>query len=329
MRYQTDVIASPKGVAISKLFFFLITLLILGGIIFPQNLFSHWEWTPKTNRWINPKYSVKDTAAEQFAWAESFAKKGKIDIAIKKHEQLIEHFPISSYAAASQYRIGELYLEKGDNLRAFWALQKVIEDYPQTKFIGKVVTKEFEIANSLFEGKRRRFAKIPIPGSVKTAELFEKIVENEPFGKYAAESQYKSGLSYLKEKNPEGAKEAFQKVGDNYPKSKWAEKASYRLILFSSRKKQKIARDQSYLSETVDQCKEFKSIYSESEKEKEIDTIIDSAHQKEAEKLFSIGLFYEKKKEKKAATIYYQKIIRLYPQTEIAKSAEEKLKKLK
>ena len=308
--------------------FFLIILLIFGGFVFPQNLFSYWEWTPKTNRWINPKYSVKDTAAEQFAWAESFAKEGKIDMAIKKHKQLIEHFPISSYAAASQYRIGELYLKKGDNLRAFWALQKVIEDYPQTKFIDKVVTKEFEIANSFFEGKRRRFAKIPI-ASVKTAELFEKIVENEPFGKYAAESQYKSGLSYLKEKNPEKAKESFQKVSDNYPKSKWAEKASYRLILFSSRKKQKIARDQSYLSETVDKCKEFKSIYSESEKGEEIDTIIDSALQKEAEKLFSIGLFYEKKKEKKAATIYYQKIIRLYPQTETAKRAEEKLKKLK
>ncbi len=309
--------------------FFLIILLILGGFVFPQNLFSYWEWTPKTNRWINLKYSVKDTAAEQFAWAESFAKEGKIDMAIKKHKQLIEHFPLTSYTAASQYRIGELYLKKGDNLRAFWALQKVIEDYPQTKFIDKVVTKEFEIANSLFEGKRRRFAKIPIPGSVKTAELFEKIVENEPFGKYAAESQYKSGLSYLKEKNQEEAKEAFQKVSDNYPKTEWAEKAAYRLILFSSRKKQKIARDQSYLSETVDQCIEFKSIYSESEKVEEIDSIIDNAHQKEAEKLFSVGLFYEKKKEKKSATIYYQKIIRLYPETEIAKKAEEKLKKIK
>ncbi len=309
--------------------FILLTLLILGGIIFPQNIFSYWEWTPKTNRWINPKYSVKDTAAEQFAWAESFAKKGKIDLAIKKHKQLIEHFPISSYSATSQYRIGELYSEKGDNLKAFWALQKVIENYPQTKLINKVVAKEFEITTSLFEGKRRKFAKIPLLGSVKTGELFEKITENEPFGKYAAESQYKSGLSYLKEKNPEAAKEAFQKVSDNYPKSEWAEKASYQLIHLSLKSKAKIARDQSYLSGTVDKCEEFKSSYPESEKEKEINTIIDSAHQKEAEKLFSVGLFYEKKREKKAATIYYQKIIRLYPQTEAAKKAEEKLKKLK
>lgn len=301
----------------------------LCGIGVPENLLSYWTWTPETSRWINPKYSVKDTPREQFEWAESFVKEGKLDKVIDKHEQLIEHYPTSSYAVTSQYRIGELQLKKGEDLKAFWAFQKTIENYPKTSSIDKIVAKEFEIADSFFKGKRKRFAKIPIERSAKTAELFEKVVENKPFGKYAAESQYKIGLSYLKEKNSEKAKEAFEKVIDNYPKSKWAEEAAYQIILFSAKKNQKIAADQSHLSETIDKCQEFKSTFSESKKGKEIDAFIESAREKEAEKLYKTGLFYEKKKERKSAIIYYEKIIRLYPKTKAAKTAEKKLKKLK
>ncbi|MCK4245322.1 MAG: outer membrane protein assembly factor BamD [Candidatus Omnitrophica bacterium] len=309
--------------------FLLIALIISGGIAFPENLFSYWIWTPKTGRWINPKYHIKDTPREQFEWAESFAKDGDSDTAIRKHEQLIKCYPTSSDAATSQYRIGELYLEKGKGLRAFWTFQKVIENYPRTSLINEIVAEEFEIANSFFDHKRKRLIKIPITTSVKTAELFEKIVENEPFGKYAAESQYKSGLSYLREKNSEKAKEALQKVIDNYPKTKWAEEASYQLIHLSLKKSPKIATDLTSLEETIDKCKEFKRTFPESKKGEEAESIIENAHQKEAEKLYQIGLFYEKRRERKATIIYYEKIIRLYPQTEVARTAEERLKKLK
>ncbi|HCG77502.1 MAG: hypothetical protein COZ37_02305 [bacterium (Candidatus Ratteibacteria) CG_4_10_14_3_um_filter_41_18] len=307
--------------------FFLIVLICI--ITFSGNLFAYWIWTPKTNRWINPKYSVKDTPKEQFDWAESFVKSDDLNKAIKKHEQLIEYYPTSSYAVMSQYRIGELYFKKGDDLKAFWAFQKTIENYPKTSLINEIVAKEFEIANSLFNGRRKRVAKIPITGSRKTAELFEKIVENEPFSKYAAESQYKIGLSYLRENDEEKAKEAFEKVADNYPKTKWAEEASYQLIVFSTKKNQRITKDQSHLSETIEKCKEFKSTFSESKKEEQINALMENARQKEAEKLYQIGLFYERKRESKAATIYYEKIIRLYPETSASKTAEEKLKKLK
>lgn len=308
---------------------FLISLLISWGIVFPANLFSYWIWTPETNRWINPKYYVMDTPREQFEWAEKFAKDGDLDTAIKKHKQLIKHYPTSSYAATSQYRIGELYLEKGNRFEAFWALQKVIANYPRTSLINKIVTKEFEIANSFFKRARKKFAKIPISGSVKTAELFEKIVENEPFGKYAAESQYKSGLSYLRERNWGQAKESLQKVIDNYPKSKWAEEASYQIIQLSVKKSPKIATDLTALEETVDKCKEFKIVFPESKKGKETDAIMKNVHQKEAEKLYQIGLFYEKQRERKAAVIYYEKTVRLYPETKAAKTAEKRLEKLK
>ncbi len=309
--------------------FLLITLILLCGIAFPENLFGYWIWTPETSRWINPKYYIKDTPREQFEWAESFAKDGDLDMAIKKHEQLIKCYPTSSYAATSQYRIGELYLEKGNRSEAFWAFQKVIENYPRTSLIDKIVAKEFEIANSFFDRKRKRFAKIPIPTSVKTAELFEKIVENEPFGKYAAESQYKSGLSYLREKDWERAKDALQKVVDNYSESKWAEEASYQIIWFSLKKSPKIATDLTSLEETIDKCKEFKRTFPESKRGKATERIIEDAHRRKAEKLYQIGLFYEKRRERKAALIYYEKTIRLYPETEAAKTAEERLKKLK
>ena len=71
-----------------------IFLLVLFGLVLaPSFSFAYWEWTPKTNKWINPKMAVKETPEAQYAWADEYVAKKDYSVAIRKLEQLIEVFP--------------------------------------------------------------------------------------------------------------------------------------------------------------------------------------------------------------------------------------------
>jgi len=80
-----------------------IKILLLILITLSQTVTSHafWVWTPETNKWVNPKYSVKDTPSQQLAYAiEFFQAKGYED-AIKECRKLIKHYPKAMEAPES------------------------------------------------------------------------------------------------------------------------------------------------------------------------------------------------------------------------------------
>jgi len=49
---------------------------------------AYWVWTPKTNKWVNPKLAVKETPKEQMEWAMGFYEKGEFTPALKEFKQL-------------------------------------------------------------------------------------------------------------------------------------------------------------------------------------------------------------------------------------------------
>ena len=62
-----------------------IILYILIILIFaPTNCNSFWIWTPESNKWGNPKYSVKETPAEQLDFSLGFYEEKSYEEAIKE-----------------------------------------------------------------------------------------------------------------------------------------------------------------------------------------------------------------------------------------------------
>ena len=55
----------------------------------PATSLAYWVWTPKTGKWINPKYAVKDTPKQQMEWAMGFYEAGEYKRAISEFQKLI------------------------------------------------------------------------------------------------------------------------------------------------------------------------------------------------------------------------------------------------
>src|SRR3990167_7102268 len=80
----------------------------------PGNL-AFWVWTPETNKWVNPKYAIKDTPQEQLQFGMDFYNAKQYKEAIREFQKLIEHYPRAREAPDAQYHIG-LCLEEQDNI---------------------------------------------------------------------------------------------------------------------------------------------------------------------------------------------------------------------
>ena len=113
--------------------------------------YAFWVWTPETNRWENPKYSVKETPAEQLEFAKTFYTSKEYERAVLEFKKLIKHYPRAKEAAEAQYSIGMCLEALGKPLEAFKAYQVVIEKYPDLK-----ASQSFRDLQAQLEGTENR-----------------------------------------------------------------------------------------------------------------------------------------------------------------------------
>ncbi|MCX5711383.1 MAG: tetratricopeptide repeat protein [Candidatus Omnitrophica bacterium] len=139
----------------------LVAVLVLG--IFTAPAYPYWIWTPKTGKWVNPKYLPKPTPKEQFAFAKDFYDVKKYKEALREFKKLITVFPKSFEASESQYYSGLIEEERGNPYEAFLAYQKVIDKYPFSERIQEINEREYKIAEEFMAGAKRKALGVVLP----------------------------------------------------------------------------------------------------------------------------------------------------------------------
>ncbi len=309
-----------------------IHILIISLLVIWPASYAHafWVWTPQTNRWVNPKYSVKETPKDQLQYAlEAFnAKQWKK--ARDEFDRLIKYYPRAREAADAQYYIAVSLENEGKLVEAFRAYQRVIEKYPFSERSGEVVKRQYDLGNQMLEGndKRSQFVKTVIGGDYDVIEIFRAVIKNAPYGEYAAPSQYKIGL-YLQEKQLyQEARDEFEKTINDYPSSEWAKAARYQIAVSDAKRSSDAARDQKVTEAAIDQFKSFVQDYPDADLSDQAKDNIRSLKEKEAANAFLVAQFYEKQKKVNAAKVYYHAIVEDYANTTWASKALERLRAL-
>lgn len=311
---------------------FFLTILLTAAILCTSAVSSHafWMWTPETNKWVNPKYSVKDTPQEQLALAMELYKAKDYKKAINEFQKLLEHYPRAREAAEAQYFIGLSYKEPGELYQAFKAYQVVIDKYPFSERSGDIINEQFEIGNQLVEGKGKRsgLINVVVGGDHDVIEVYRAVIKNAPYGKNAAHAQYKIGL-YLQEKELyQEARDEFEKTINDYPDSEWAKAARYQIALSDAKRSSDPQYDQKVTQSAVEEFKTFVKDYPDAEFSSKAKGEIQKLKEKEAENSFVIASFYEKQKKYDAAKQYYMSIVEDYKTTSWAKKALAKLQEI-
>ena len=309
--------------------YFYILIVLLALVFIPHYTFAYWVWTPQTNKWVNPKFVVKDTPQEQMDWAMGFYNADEYTKAINEFEKLVKNYPNSVCSPSAQYYIGRSYEAIDDYYQAFLAYQKTIDKYPYNEKVDEIIERQYKIGSLFGGGQKAKIMGMKIlPAMDKAVEVFTKVVQNSPYGRYADLAQFKIGEAYKNDGFYEEAVLAYQKVIDDYPKSPLVEDAKYQIALCTYY----VSRDPSYDQEFTDKAiQEYKNLIdktSDMELNKEARDALQRLREKKAESTFKTAEFYEKNGHPQSAVVYYKEIVEKYGDTVIAARALEKITKL-
>ena len=307
-------------------------LILLHGILYTCDAAAFWVWTPKTKKFINPKYAVKDTPEEQFKWAMRFFENKDYKQAAEEFIRLVAHFSDSDLAPEAQYYAGLAYEKEGKYYFAFQSYQKTINSYPFTKRIDEIIERQYNLGQILYARHRGKLMGKEIMTDLDRAtEIFQKVRENAPFGEYADKAQFMIGECYKKSELYNEAIEAFQVVVDEYPQSALVEKAQYEVAQCTYLASLKPDYDQELTDEAIEEFKRIAETQKGLTISEDAEKTVSLLENKKAESLYKTAQFYESQKHYKSAAIYYEEILKKYPGSiynELASLAMERLEML-
>ena len=289
---------------------------------------AFWIFTPKDQKTVDPKASVKDTPEAQYEFAMNLYNKKNYRDAGDAFVRLVEHWKDSSVTPDAQYYAAVAYQKADRPYIAFNNYEKVIKYYPFSKRIDDIVKAEYDIGMLFYERSEAMLMGVELMGEVERAiEIFSAIIEHMPYSSYADNAQFMIGMSYKKLHQYNESVAAFEKVVQEYPKSKLVDRAKYEIAQAMSI----ASKDSDYDQQTTDEAIEKFKQYSEeikSEKVKEEAKItINRLREKKAKSIYDIAFFYERMKKYRAAYIYYSQVFNEYKDTTYSKLAKEKLDK--
>ncbi|MBN1445993.1 MAG: outer membrane protein assembly factor BamD [Candidatus Omnitrophica bacterium] len=283
--------------------------------------FAYWEWTPKTGRWVNPKYAVQETAKEQFELAEKYRKDGAVKKAIAEHEKLLKHYAGAEYAAQSCFALGEIYQSLGDVKEAFNYYQKIVDGYPSSPLVMEAVKRQSAIAEETLQKSSIKY----LGRQEERGKMMETVVESHPYGEDTPEKAILLGQFYVEIEEFGKAKEVFEGIATRYTNPAVIEEAKYNLIRAEFLETPDVSKDTVQYAEVGKKIDSFLKLYPESVYRQDVISIRDSLSEREAKKYFEIAVFYERAGKKDAAKYYYKILAQDYPETEYGKTAAKKI----
>jgi len=308
---------------------FLIITALGFSLFFPRVSSAYWVWTPKTGKWVNPKYAVKDSPAAQMEWAMGFYEAGEHKRAVSEFEKLIAEYPNSAEAPVAQYYTGLSYEGMEEYYKAYLAYQKCIDKYPYNERFEEMVERQYNIGDVFLDGRKAKIMGLKLlPALDKAVEILTKVVENAPYGKYADLAQFKAAEAYKKQEFYEEAVMAYQKLIDDYPDSQLLEDAKYNIAVCTYYISRDPYYDQEYTDKAIEEYKTLIEKTTDAEFHKEANDTLDALRLKKAESAFETAEFYEKTKHYGSAIIYYREVLDNYGDTPIADEAAEKIAEL-
>ena len=273
---------------------------------------------------------AEKTASAQLHKAEKFEADGDLKRALSAYRTLLRKFPNTGAGPKAQLKIAQLCEAMHQPERAFEAYGKYLTMYPRGEDFDRCVEAQFNIAKLFLNGEKRKLFGVKTFSSMERAQqMFEEIVKNAPYSKLAALAQFNIGQALEKQSKQGEAIAAYQQVVDKYPVDPIAGDAQYQIGYIYFQEANSGSNDRSAREKARDAFEDFMMKYPQSEKVAQARENITHLAGTNTKKTLGIAQFYEKKKDYKAATIYYQDVIKDAPGSPEAVIAKTQMDKMR
>lgn len=265
--------------------------------------------------------SIMDAARR----AEDAGEKGD---ALKGYKKVIKKYPASVFAAEALYRSAHIYEDKRKFTKAFRNLQRIITEHPSYPRFTDVLSAQYRIADKLAKGARPLYFGF-IPGfkqREKGVEFYEQIVTNAPYSEYAAISLMNAAAGYTEFGDRDAAIDALDRMINNYPESFLTSDAYLKLAKAQASITQGPPYDQASSQLALTYFQDYLILYPGDAEAATATAGFNDARSMLAESKMTMGDFYYfKRSNYKAAKVFYNEAITIYPDSETAERARRLL----
>jgi len=290
-----------------------------------------WRWTPEIGRFIRVKRLLAATPEEQLAMGRKLYDAGKYGEAIAAYRRFFDYFPDSPLADQAQFGIAESYEARGDLADASEEYQKLVVNYRDSTLYDRVVRKQYEIAERFYQNyaNRKGLGRLTAGRHLRRAiEVYEQVIENDPFGAGTAEAQYRLAECYFVSDRLEEAKLEYKQVLDQFPASRWARDARFYLALCEYRQMLPARYDQENAQNALNGFSSFLASSPDDERADEARDYVQEVTERLAEHDYLVARFYERRGWPRAALVCYQTLIQEYPETSCADKVQASINRI-
>jgi outer membrane protein assembly factor BamD len=160
-------------------------------------------------------------------------------------------------------------------------------------------------------------------------EIFASVVRTAPYGKYTARAQFDIGLCREKQGLPDAAITAYQAVIDKFPNEPVAADAQYQIGYLWYAAARAGTKDPNAVSRAKTGFQDFLFRYPRSEKAQQARENLGRLENKATSDSFGIAKFYDKRRNYRAAVIYYNDVIRQQPGSPQGDEAKRRIDQLR
>lgn len=243
-------------------------------------------------------------------------------------------YPTSSYAGDALFYLGvaEYQLEELD------FANEAFNDYLKTKsnpaHFQEAIQYKLTIAGELAGGSKRRLLgtrKLPkwACGKAMALKIYDEIIVALPCHDLGARALYEKGNLQWDLGDYRASIDAFQMLVKRFPKHELAPESYVAISHVYVDQSSKEYQNSDVLAFAQINLRRFKQDFPKEERIAQVEGDVLSIKEAYAQGLYGTGQFYERTGKPSASVIYYQKAIKQFPETEVAKRCRERLQELK
>jgi outer membrane protein assembly factor BamD len=291
-------------------------------------------WTPQTGWKVEGgalagvTNSEANSALAFMNKARVAEEKGSLRKAIKYYTRVTKRYANSVYAPEAQYRLGNLRFARKQYQKSFEAFQTVAIRYPNTTRYDEIVGKQYHIASLLLNGERGRIWGI-FPGFTnreKAIGYMELVLGEAPFSDYAPLALMCVAHAHEYLRDEDEAIDALDRMINTYPQSVLGPQAYLELAQAHAALVEGAYYDQSSTRDAITYFEDFMILFPGDNSVVNAEKGLTNMKLVLADSKIKIGDFYFYKRDNfKAARVFYNEAITVYPGSSVATLAQERL----
>ncbi len=287
----------------------------------------------RNGKFINTKDVATLPVEEHYQLAMQAIHDKNWNDAIQQLRIVTINFPESSWAKQGLYFLGVSYFHADDMDLANQNFSEYLQTNANPEYFEEIFRYKLAIADAFKKGHKRHlfgYETLPqwMPDSDMSVVIYDEIIQALANHEIAGKALLAKADYLRKQQEFRKCTECLQNAIRRFPKSEFASKAYVQIAKTYLNQASLDAHNPDILALAEINRKKFAQDFPRDPKIEVVDSTIGQMKEVFAKALYDTGALYERKKQPKAAVLYYHSVTRQFPETLVALACQKRLTEL-